>query len=166
MKNNQAPFLLLALGNDLLGDDGVALAAARVIKKHCPAPWFDIVESSEAGLALMEIMTGYAKVLLLDSVQTGQSPIGTVLEFRREDLQRIVAPSPHYAGIPEVLDMAGRLAIPFPEEIRILALEVSNPLEFGEEFTPAVQKGLPLLIEQAKSVLTQWGERYSCTNIR
>ncbi len=156
--------LVLALGNDLLGDDGVAWAVARELKRDFFYSWVDVVESAEAGLALMEIMTGYRKVLIIDSVVTGQCPPGTVLEFNREDLKRVVAPSAHYAGIPEVFDMARRLEIPFPDEVRILALEVANPFEFRQEFSLEVQEGLPLLLDKAKSMLYPWRDLYSCTN--
>lgn len=165
MKQPQRPVLLLALGNDLLGDDGVALMAAREIKRRFWASWLDVVESSEAGLALMESMAGYHKVVLVDSVMTGQHPVGTIIEFKREDLQKVVAPSPHYAGIPEVFDMASRLGIPFPDEIRILAMEVANPYEFQQELSPCVREALHVWVNKIETVFYQWQEKFSCTNI-
>lgn len=147
--------LLLALGNDLLGDDGVGLLAARSLKEEFNGE-IDVIETSEAGLALMEMMEGYRRALLLDAVMTGRCPAGTVLEFTPSDFQKVIAPSPHYAGIPEVLDLAKRLEISFPEDLRILALEVEEPYEFSEELTPSVEKALPALIDKAREILTEW----------
>ncbi len=148
--------LLLALGNDLLGDDGAALAAARTLGKEFGPPFLDVVETSEAGLALMEVLTGYERALLMDSVQTGAHEPGTVIEFKPGDFRKVVAPSPHYAGIPEVFGMAERLGIPLPSELRILAIEVANPFGFADRFTPGVQAGMPALIAAARGVLTAW----------
>ncbi len=147
--------LLLALGNDLLGDDGAGLLAARLLREEFQDE-VEVVESGEAGLALVEMMAGYERALLLDAVVTGRCPPGTVLEFSPQDFRRVVAPSPHYAGLPEALDLAGRLGIPFPKEVRILALEVENPWAFREGLSPPVQKALPAFVERAGQTLRGW----------
>jgi len=145
---------LLALGNDILGDDGAALAAARVLKEEMKADArIEIVESSEAGLALMELLEGYSGALIVDSVMTGGHPAGTILEFSADDFRKVVAPSPHYAGIPEVMEMAGRLGIAFPGALRILAVEVENPYEVREEMSEPVKKAIPELVRRAREIL-------------
>lgn len=105
MSERSGRILVLALGNDLLGDDGVGLEAARQIAGQVDGS-VDVVETGEAGLALLELMEGYERALLIDSVVTGRYPPGTVIEFSPEDFRKVVAPSPHYAGLPEVMEMA------------------------------------------------------------
>lgn len=148
--------LLLALGNDILGDDGVGPAAARALTARF-REGVDIRESAEAGLALLDSLVGYDRALLLDAVQTGRQPPGTVIEFGPDDFRRVIAPSPHYAGLPEVIELAGRLGVEFPRELRILALEVEDPFTIREGFTPAVAAALPAFIEKAAAVLAEWG---------
>jgi hydrogenase maturation protease len=80
MNERSARILVLALGNDLLGDDGVGLEAARQIAGQVDGS-VDVVETGEAGLALLELMEGYECALLIDSVVTGRYPPGTVIEF-------------------------------------------------------------------------------------
>jgi hydrogenase maturation protease len=143
------------MGNDLLGDDGVALLVAREMQKAFLGG-IDIVETSEAGLALMEVLTGYDKALIVDSVQTLKHPPGTVIEFVMSDFRKVIGPSPHYAGMPEVFSMAERLGIPMPTDLRILAMEVANPFDFSESLTPDVAAGLPELVRQARGVLEGW----------
>ncbi len=147
--------VLLALGNDILGDDAVGLLAARALKEEF-RQGVDIVESSEAGLALMEMLEGYERALLLDAIKTGRHPSGTILCFTPGDFQKIVAPSPHYAGIPEVLAMAKRLGLVFPTDLRILAMEVENPYEVKEGVSPSVAKALPDFIQSARQILEEW----------
>lgn len=121
-------------------------------------------------------------MLLLDAIVTGDHPPGTVLELSREDftvkmpgdfkspfsclgaadvaqpcrLKEVPPPSLHYVGLPEILKMAERLGIPFPKEMRILALEVEEPREFREGLTPAVEGALPIFVERARQVLEDW----------
>jgi hydrogenase maturation protease len=79
-----------------------------------------------------------------------------VIEFSPEDFRKVVAPSPHYAGLPEVMEMAHRLQIPFPQHIRILAMEVLNPYDFRIGFSEPVQEALPQLVQRARQVLEGW----------
>lgn len=148
--------LLLAMGNDLLGDDAVALLVARTLRTEFDESRLDIIETSEAGLALMEVLTGYEKTLILDSVQTLEHEPGTVIEFQMSDFRNVIGPSPHYAGMPEVFSMAERLGIPMPSDLRILAMEVANPFDFSESLTPDVAAGLPELVARARGILAEW----------
>jgi len=157
------PYLILALGNDLLGDDAVGLLAARALRPDVQDV-ADVVETGEAGLALLELMEGYERALLLDAVWTRRAPPGTVLEFSPADFSEVVAPSPHYAGLPEVLALARRLDLPFPGEIRILGLEVENLWTFTEELTPAVDAGFAGYVDRARSIIDTWRPS-PCTNI-
>ena len=146
---------MLALGNDLLGDDGVGIKAAREIEQEAPSG-VDVIETAEAGLALMELLSGYRRALLLDSVQTGARPPGTILEFGPGDFRSVIAPSPHYAGLPEVIALAKRLEVPFPEEIRVLAMEIVNPREVRQELSPPIEAALPAFVQKAREILSDW----------
>lgn len=146
--------LLLALGNDLLADDGIGLAAAREIAREAP-PGVAVEETGEAGLALVELMMGYDNAVLLDAIMTGDHEPGTVIELGPADFRRVVAPSPHYAGLPEVIDLAARLEVPFPTRIRVLAMEVENPHEIGAPMTPRVAAALPAYVARARACLAE-----------
>ncbi len=163
MTERRANTVLLALGNDILGDDAVGLLAARALRSEF-GDAVVIEESAEAGLALMELLEGYERALLLDAIVTGRAPIGTVHEFGPGDFARVLAPSPHYAGLPEILGLAARLQIPFPSDVRILALEVENPFEIREALTPRVAEALPAFVARARHILHEWRPALTCTN--
>jgi hydrogenase maturation protease len=155
MKVRRRPGLVLALGNDLLGDDGVGLAAARALRPEF-SERVDIVETSEAGLALLEWLEGYKRALLLDSIMTGRHRPGTALEFSPDDFRAVSAPSPHYAGLPEAFCLAQQLGILFPEKIRILAMEIENSLVIREGLSQSVSQALPGFVERARRILSGW----------
>ena len=147
--------LLLALGNDIMGDDAVGLRAGQLLEKEF-SDKVDFCETTEAGLSLLDIMSGYDRVLILDSIVTGKHPAGTVLEFARADFDKVTGFSPHYAGLPEVLGLAERLDSAFPQKIRVLALEIVSPNDFGRTLSPAIDQALPDFVEKAGRILRQW----------
>jgi hydrogenase maturation protease len=155
VSEGRRPVLVLALGNDVLGDDGAGPAAAQSLRERY-GELVDIVESGEAGLALLEILEGYERALLLDAILTGTAEPGTVLSFRPEAFRRVVAPSPHYAGLPEVFDLARRLEVSLPREIEVLAIEVKDPYTVREGLTPEVAAALPSLVGRASAILDRW----------
>jgi len=154
-----AKVILLAMGNDILGDDGVALAVARQIRGESaedPAlNGVEIIESAEAGLAIMELLAGAERALILDCIATGKHAPGTLLEFTVDDFRRVVAPSPHYAGLPEVIEMAARLGIAFPGQLRVVAMEVENPWDVREEMSPSAVAAIPAFVARTRSVLRE-----------
>ncbi len=149
--------LILGLGNDLLSDDGVGLLAVRALREEMdPSEEIELVESALSGLALLDLLLGYDRAILIDAVQTGQAPPGTIWKWRAEELGRVRAPSPHYAGLPELLAIARALRLPFPEEIWIYAVEVADPHTIGGSLTPAVCQALPELVRQIRAHARAW----------
>lgn len=146
--------LVLGLGNDLLGDDAVGLVAVRALAGEFPPGGdVEVVETGVAGLALLEHFLGFDRALVIDSICTGRHVPGTVRELSPADLDAVVAPSPHFAGLPELFALAKGLELPFPADVRILAMETADPYTIGGEMCPAVRGALPGLLERARAIL-------------
>lgn len=111
------------------------------------------MESAETGLALLDLLEGYDRAVLLDAMFTGRHPPGTILEFGPSDLKMSPAPSNHFAGLPEMFRLADRLGMHFPKEVRIVAMEVDNPVVFRQALTPEARKALPAFAERARQLL-------------
>jgi len=154
MPSNQKQILILGVGNDILGDDGIGLVAVRALRIEFQDT-IDVVEAAMGGLQLMELLEGYQKVLILDAIITTEHPPGTILELSKEEFKHTVAIAPHFVSLPESLQLAETLGIPFPDEIRILAMEINDPFELHEGLSPAIQSALPLLIDRARTVVHQ-----------
>ena len=142
--------LVLGVGNDLLGDDAVGLiAAARLAEAGLP-----VRTTSRSGLALLDEVVGFRRVLLLDSQVTGRAP-GTLTEFTL-DPERVRSPSAHYVGYGEALTIAAAVGLALPEEVRVLAIECSPALDFGSDLSEAVSAALPALLERAGAIVRDW----------
>ena len=153
----RSSILVLALGNDIMGDDAAGLVAAKSLKEEF-GERIDFVNSIETGLALLDLMSGYERVLLLDSIVTGEHQPGAILEFSASEFETVLGCSPHFMGLPDVIDLADRLSIDFPQNIRILALEIEQVFEFSANLSHDIKLSLPEYIHKASFLLHQWLE--------
>ncbi len=149
--------LILGLGNELLSDDAVGILAARVLKERLRDK-AEVVESSLSGMALLDLLIGYERAILIDAVKTGRTPPGTISELSPADLGAVAAPSPHYAGLPELIATAQALNLNFPKEIKIFAIEVEDPYTIGRGLSPTVAQALGKLIPLVERQIAQWSE--------
>ena len=147
--------LLLALGNPLMGDDGVALMAARSLRPRYREK-IDICESPVAGFALLDLLASYRRALIIDAAQTGSVPPGTIREFTPEDFSPDETVSPHYAGLPEVLALGKKLDIALPGEVRILGMEIDETDRLHEGLGPVAAGALPEFLTKTSSILDGW----------
>jgi hydrogenase maturation protease len=152
---NENIILVLALGNDIMGDDAVALEVAEALK----AIYHDKIIVEEVfggGLELLDEMEGKDKVLIIDSISTGNYKPGTILVFTENEFQKIAVSSPHYIGLPEVIDISKLLDIDFPKEYMFLAVETEPQLCVKQGISPDIKAAIPEMIEKAGLILDIW----------
>jgi hydrogenase maturation protease len=152
--------LVLGLGNELAADDAVGVLVARAVREHL-AGVADVVESSASGMGLIEILAGYDRVVVVDSIQTGRNPPGTITELGLEDVGRVVAPSLHHAGLPEMAAIADRLGLGFPSETRVLAIEVLDPYTLGGPLSAPVAAAIDELARRVRAQIEQWASDHA-----
>lgn len=149
--------LLLGLGNDIISDDAAGLLVARMLRGEL-AGIADVEESSLSGLALLEVLLGYERVIIVDAEGTGSRPPGAITEIDPAALDALIAPSPHYAGLPEMFAIAAQLHLDFPKEIRIIAIEAENLSEIGGPVSAAVQAALPQAVARVRAIVAEWAD--------
>jgi hydrogenase maturation protease len=160
---NQGPelrTLVLCLGNDILRDDGVGWAIADRLEavlreSRIPKPESRVVvkRSALSGFYLLDDITGWDRVLVVDAVKTGAHPPGTVLSFPFEALGSGEGPSPHAVGLPTVVRLGRQSGVPLPSWIHIVAVEVDDMESFIEGLTPSVAAAVPRAVGVIRSLL-------------
>ena len=153
--NGKKKIIVLGIGNDIMGDDAAGLVAVRNLGTIF-SNVVHVEETNGLGLHLLDILEGYDHALLLDAVMTGKYEPGTVVEFGINDFSPEIPLSPHYAGLPEMSQIAAKLHIPFPKDIRILAVEIEDPHQIREGLTPAVEKAITEIVTKAKKMLNEF----------
>lgn len=153
--------LVLGLGNELAADDAVGVLVARAARERI-ADAADVVASSASGMALIELLAGYDRAIVVDSIQTGRNPPGTITELELEQIGRVVAPSLHQAGLPEMAAVAERLGLGFPSETRVLAVEVLDPYTLGGAMSTPVAAAVDELARRVCNRVERWASEQTC----
>jgi len=157
--------LILALGNPILSDDGVAHVVAdrlanclqpghKHIKARLGTQEIDIIKSSGATMDIIPKLSGYQRLAVIDAIQLGSAPPGTVHRFTLDDLANTIRiSSPHDINFATALQMAKEWGYNIPTDIRLYAIEVKELLRFSEACTPEVAESLDRIAEQILSDL-------------
>jgi hydrogenase maturation protease len=139
--------LILGFGNPILTDDAVGIRIAEELQGEFPD--ITVEATSEAGLSILEEVTGYDKLVIIDSIKTGKGKPGELYKLTLEDLRpKSDFSSSHGLDIATAFKLGERLGYPLPREVSIYAVEVKDNTTFGEEFTPEIEKSIPLIVGQ------------------
>jgi hydrogenase maturation protease len=139
--------LVMGFGNPILTDDAVGIRIAEELARELPD--ITVVATSEAGLSILDEVTGYDRLVIIDSIKTGKGRPGEVYKLELEDLEpKSDFSSSHGLDIATAFRLGAMLGYPLPREVSIYAVEVKDNTTFGEVFTPAVERSIPLIIEQ------------------
>jgi hydrogenase maturation protease len=147
--------LIIGLGNTILRDDGAGIYASRHIAERCKGRAdIDIVETSLGGIGLLDLMTGYDRVIIVDAVFTTINKPGLIYHLDIEDLgDPSYSSGPHFLDVRTSVELGRRLGLAMPKKIEIFAIEIKDNTTFSETLTQEVEQALPFLTEQVLEFL-------------
>lgn len=136
---------VVCLGNDLLADDAFGCRIVDRLRRAVP-PDVEVTFTAESGLDLLEYLTDAPLVVVVDTVQTGSAPPGTVHVLEADDLEVVPGPSPHYVGLFEALALGRALSLPVTTRLIVVAVEAFDCRTVGGEMHPAVADAVPVVL--------------------
>lgn len=158
MTSNNAPrTVVLGLGNMLMADDGVGLAAlARLRDEWCLPPDVELVDGGTWGMNLLHVVEGAERLLIFDAISLGRVP-GELIRLDRDDIPRFLLQkvSPHQVDLREILALA-ELRGMLPRRLVALGVQPGR-IEMSTELTPAVAAQVDALVRTGVETLEQWG---------
>lgn len=161
MSENHRGTVVIGLGNPIMGDDGVGLAALARLGELWQVPRdVELVDGGTWGMNLLPVIEDAGRVVLLDAIDTGAAP-GTRATLERAHLPRYLALkiSPHQVDLRDVLALA-ELRGTLPEHTVALGVQPER-VEMGVGLSPRVADALDGLVAAAIGLLETWGHR--CT---
>lgn len=108
------------------------------------------------GLSLLDYLSGYEKAVIVDSIFTGEKEIGELHIFKKEDIDSRRFKSSHYVGIPEMIELAEKLKIPFPKEILIIGIEVKDPYLISTDLTKELKEKFNLIVKKVEKEIEKF----------
>jgi hydrogenase maturation protease len=149
--------LVIGLGNPLMGDDGIGLAAlARLCEGWRLPATVEPLDGGTWGLNLLHAIESSRQVLFLDAVRAGREP-GALAELGGAELPRMLGLklSPHQIDLREVLALL-ELRGTSPPAMTCLGLEPES-IELRAGLSPAITGRLDALADAAAHRLRAWG---------
>ena len=153
--------LVLGLGNDLFGDDGVGPEVVRKLEENGAAPrvscgadvGVDYVACSLSGLALLDVVVGYDALVIVDTILRPDPVVGRTRILDMPDIRDVPGPSPHYISVPQTLALGRSLGLKVPERVKVVAIEAKNLHCLGEGLSEAMRRRLPDIIAAANEAV-------------
>lgn len=148
--------LVLGIGNEMLKDDGIGPKVVKKLQNFMPSGNIDYMTSLVGGMETIELMKGYEEVVIVDGIMTKDGVPGTVY-FMSYPLNKntLHLSNAHDISFDMSVKLARKLDIPFPEKIKIIAIEIVEDREFGEELTPPLQKSYNDIYGSIASVIQE-----------
>jgi hydrogenase maturation protease len=148
--------VVIGLGNPLMADDGVGLAALDRLRGVEFDPPVTLIDGGTWGLNLLPVIEDADEVLLLDAINVAAEP-GTLTVLEMHQLPKYLSTkvSPHQVDLHDVLALAelrGRL----PSRTAAIGIQPAI-VEMRSGLSPAVQQGVDALARAAVQRLREWG---------
>lgn len=151
------PTVVIGLGNPLMADDGLGLAAVARLQEAWQLPeGVEVVDGGTWGMNLLPVIEDAGRVLLVDAITTGARP-GTLHLLERARIPRYLATkiSPHQVDLRDVLALA-ELRGTLPAQTVAIGLE-PEAVELSNTLTDTLRVRLDDLVDQIVSQLEAWG---------
>ena len=141
--------IVLGVGNQILGDDGVGVHVANELKKHIQNPNVIIDEAITGGMNLLDLILGYEKVIVIDAVKTETGENGEVKRIPLNDFSTMHSCNPHDVSLIEAIKMTRKLGeTRIPKDIIVIGIMMKHiPCEFGEKLSKNIATAVPKAVE-------------------
>ncbi len=156
--------IIAGLGNPILGDDGVGWRVAQQVAALVSDTEGVQVECfALGGLSLMEHLAGYQRAIIIDSIFTGEKPVGSVSVFtldRLPDRSAGHTTAAHDTSLRNALKIGRTMDVTLPEEkdIAVVAVEAESVYDFTEDLSAPVLGAVPLAVTAVIKLLETKGE--------
>jgi len=139
--------LIMGMGNAIITDDGIGIKVAERLREELKGYQnITVTGTSLSGLSLLDLVAGYERVIVVDSVQTQGGRPGAIYRMIPSDLD-IARNSTtlHDVGLLTALELGQKLDMDVPREVIIFSIEAEDMVTFSERCTPEVEKAIPVV---------------------
>jgi len=141
--------IVLGVGNQILGDDGVGIHVTNELKKHINNPNIIIDDAVTGGMNLLELLLGYDKAIIIDAVKTNDGVAGEVKRIPLGDFSTMHSCNPHDVSLIEAIEVAKKMGEDrIPKEIIVIGIMMKEiPCEFGEKLSNNIAAAVPIAVD-------------------
>jgi len=158
--------LVLGMGNPILCDDAVGIRLVRDLRSRLETvpeavPDVDFIDDcSVGGLNLLDLVMGYDRLVVFDSIRTSEAAPGRWHEMTGETFRETMnLGCVHDANFTTALELGRQIGayLPTPDNVHIFAVEIADNTTFSESMTPELEAAYdafcPEIMRQALALL-------------
>lgn len=145
-----APVLILAVGNLLMGDEGVGVHILRSLENEPPVPGARLLDGGVAGINLLEDIQRARAVIMIDATRD-RSPAGTVKLLRPATVGALPQGlSAHDFGLKDLFAAAALLGSMPDVHLFTISVETIKPMCL--ELSPPVAGAVPEVLHSVRAL--------------
>jgi hydrogenase maturation protease len=149
--------LVLGIGNQLMGDDGVGGEAVLRLLETQQLAGIACLDGGTLGHLLVGYIEEADDLIVIDAAQLQAAP-GEVQVFENEAMDCFLTTNPnrsvHEVGLSDLMDMA-LLGGHLPRRRALIAIQPGNT-DWGIGLSPEVAGSLPMVCEKALALIAGW----------
>lgn len=144
--SGRAPVLVVGVGNELLGDEGIGVHVARVLRARASGEEVEVLDGGTTGFELLPWFEGRERVILVDAIRT-RAKAGAIYRIPAEEVAGFLpaASSAHGSDIGELIRAA--LALDPAPEVRIVGVVPESLERFALEPGPRLRERFEAIVE-------------------
>lgn len=148
-----APVLILAVGNLLMGDEGVGVHTLRALEHEPVVPGARLLDGGVAGMNLLEDIQRARTVIMIDATRDGR-PAGTVTRLRPATVGALPQGlSAHDFGLKDLFAAAALLgSMP---EVHLFTVSVETVKPMSLELSEPVAAAMPEVLQAVRTLAAQ-----------
>ena len=148
--------VVVGLGNQLLGDDGLGPEVVRVLAARGLGPDVELREAAAGGLRLLELLEGFTRAVLIDACESADPP-GTI---RVVPLEAAALGLPGACGhgirLDEAIALGRALGVRLPSAVVCVSVAVGDTRTFRDGLSRDVAGAIPEVVRQVEEQVRQW----------
>ena len=156
--------LILGIGNLLMGDEGVGVAAISYLEKMGLADHAELVDGGTSGFHLLGLFRDRQNIILIDAATDGK-PLGTVSlihpRYANDFPPTLTA---HDIGLKDLIESAALLG--YWPEVDLITISIGSLSSMTMALSPAVAAALPQVEAMVKNCLSKPPARVECAAVQ
>ena len=141
--------IILGLGNPILGDDGIGCILAESVGRRLEnLPNITVLSTSLSPIRLLDEIADHDRLVIIDSISTGQVEPGTLLEVDFSEQEEPFPVSGHQFSVSQLADTGKALGLSIPQHIAVYGIEIQPPTQYGDQLSPMLERRIPELSDE------------------
>jgi len=153
-RNND--ILILGLGNEVLGDESLGIDLVKELEIQDNYPLTDYHYSYIGGLELLELIQGYSRLVIVDTIVSEDESEGRVSVMNTDDGDTLHLSSPHDMSFITALAMGRKLGLSMPDQIMIIAIGIVPDLTINSSLSTNIQARFEGILSETRNHVEQF----------